>query len=163
MVYCFLCRGNMPFWTLLPVRWIVSIMLSFTLLWFSWELRINILWRSWDPDYQSPVTRALKNSTTMRWSLRNYGLIYLQVWHMHVNSMSTFTKKHWTVLFMQCSSFAFTATITLTGADMWYKKLRETIDKQQQLSIWVSESKVRFLVLLILSLFLIKCIFLCSI
>lgn len=34
------------------------------------------------------------------------------------------------------------ATITLTSADMWYKKLRETIDKQQQMSIWVSESKV---------------------
>ncbi|EEC09898.1 tight junction protein tama, putative [Ixodes scapularis] len=35
----------------------------------------------------------------------------------------------------------FTSTVTLTSADMWYKKLRETIEKQQQLSIWVSESK----------------------
>ncbi|KFM71564.1 Tight junction protein ZO-1, partial [Stegodyphus mimosarum] len=38
-------------------------------------------------------------------------------------------------------SHIFTATITLTSADMWYKKLRETIDKQQQQSIWISESK----------------------
>nr|XP_042910009.1 tight junction protein ZO-1 isoform X1 [Parasteatoda tepidariorum] len=38
-------------------------------------------------------------------------------------------------------SHIFTATITLTSADMWYKKLRETIDKQQQSSIWISESK----------------------
>ncbi|GBM98675.1 Tight junction protein ZO-1 [Araneus ventricosus] len=38
-------------------------------------------------------------------------------------------------------SHVFTATITLTSADMWYKKLRETIDKQQQQSIWISESK----------------------
>ena len=38
-------------------------------------------------------------------------------------------------------SHVFTATVTLTSADMWYKKLRETIDKQQQQTIWVSESK----------------------
>ncbi|XP_067132749.1 tight junction protein ZO-1-like [Centruroides vittatus] len=38
-------------------------------------------------------------------------------------------------------SHIFTAVITLTGADMWYKKLRDTIDKQQQQAIWVSESK----------------------
>lgn len=35
----------------------------------------------------------------------------------------------------------FTSTVALTGADMWYKKLRETLDKQQQLSIWCSENK----------------------
>ncbi|CAG2165528.1 unnamed protein product, partial [Oppiella nova] len=38
-------------------------------------------------------------------------------------------------------SHVFTATVTLTNADMWYKKLRETIDKQQQQSIWIAESK----------------------
>ncbi|XP_023220297.1 tight junction protein ZO-1-like [Centruroides sculpturatus] len=38
-------------------------------------------------------------------------------------------------------SHIFTAVITLSGADMWYKKLRDTIDKQQQQAIWVSESK----------------------
>ncbi len=38
-------------------------------------------------------------------------------------------------------SHVFTATITLTSADMWYKKLRETVEKQQQQSIWVAESK----------------------
>ncbi|XP_076356367.1 tight junction protein ZO-3-like isoform X3 [Tachypleus tridentatus] len=38
-------------------------------------------------------------------------------------------------------SHVFTATITLTGADMWYKKLRETIERQQQQAIWVSETK----------------------
>ncbi|XP_054162043.1 tight junction protein ZO-1-like isoform X2 [Oppia nitens] len=38
-------------------------------------------------------------------------------------------------------SHIFTASVTLTSADMWYKKLRETVDKQQQQSIWVSESK----------------------
>lgn len=38
-------------------------------------------------------------------------------------------------------SHVFTATITLTSADMWYKKLRETIEKQQQQNIWVAESK----------------------
>ena len=38
-------------------------------------------------------------------------------------------------------SHVFTATVTLTSADMWYKKLRETIDKQQQQSIWVAEAK----------------------
>ncbi|XP_077485428.1 tight junction protein 1-like [Amblyomma americanum] len=35
----------------------------------------------------------------------------------------------------------FTSIVALTGADMWYKKLRETLDKQQQLSIWCSENK----------------------
>ena len=38
-------------------------------------------------------------------------------------------------------SHVFTATITLTNADMWYKKLRETIEKQQQQNIWVAQSK----------------------
>lgn len=38
-------------------------------------------------------------------------------------------------------SHLFTSTVALTGADMWYKKLRETLDKQQQLAIWCSERK----------------------
>lgn len=36
----------------------------------------------------------------------------------------------------------FTSSITLTnGGDLWYKKLRETIDKQQAQNIWMSEFK----------------------
>lgn len=35
----------------------------------------------------------------------------------------------------------FTASIQLTGADMWYKKLRETIEKQQGMNIWAADSK----------------------
>lgn len=36
----------------------------------------------------------------------------------------------------------FTSSISLTsGGDLWYKKLREIIDKQQTQSIWVSEKK----------------------
>lgn len=36
----------------------------------------------------------------------------------------------------------FTSSISLTsGGDLWYKKLREIIDKQQTQSIWVSETK----------------------
>lgn len=42
-------------------------------------------------------------------------------------------EKHWPHI--------FTSTIALTQADMWYKKLRETIEKQQQQSIWLPESK----------------------
>ncbi|UYV79588.1 TJP2 [Cordylochernes scorpioides] len=38
-------------------------------------------------------------------------------------------------------SHIFTAIITLSSADMWYKKVRETIDKQQGSQIWMSESK----------------------
>lgn len=38
-------------------------------------------------------------------------------------------------------SHLFTSVITLTSAEMWYKKLRETIEKQQQISIWMSDSK----------------------
>lgn len=34
----------------------------------------------------------------------------------------------------------FTATINLTTADVWYKKLRETIEKQQLSNIWLSSS-----------------------
>lgn len=37
-------------------------------------------------------------------------------------------------------SSIFTATINLTTADVWYKKLRETIEKQQQSNIWVTSS-----------------------
>ncbi|XP_067130585.1 tight junction protein ZO-1-like isoform X2 [Centruroides vittatus] len=36
-------------------------------------------------------------------------------------------------------SHIFTATIALTNNDMWYQKLQEVIEKQQQQSIWVSE------------------------
>lgn len=42
-------------------------------------------------------------------------------------------EKHWPHI--------FTSTIALTQADMWYKKLRETIEKQQQQSIWLPDSK----------------------
>ncbi|RWS31853.1 tight junction protein ZO-1-like isoform X1 [Leptotrombidium deliense] len=38
-------------------------------------------------------------------------------------------------------SHIFTSTLTLTSADTWYKKLRETIERQQQLNIWIAESK----------------------
>ena len=38
-------------------------------------------------------------------------------------------------------SHLFTSVISLGSAEMWYKKLRETIEKQQQISIWVPESK----------------------
>lgn len=42
-------------------------------------------------------------------------------------------EKHW--------SHVFTSTIALTGADMWYKKLRETIERQQQQNIWIAVNK----------------------
>lgn len=61
---------------------------------------------------------------------------------MHINHVSVLS--YFNIINL-ISSFSLTATITLTSADMWYKKLRETIDKQQQQSIWVSESKVRIL------------------
>ncbi|XP_015793036.1 tight junction protein ZO-1 [Tetranychus urticae] len=35
----------------------------------------------------------------------------------------------------------FTSVINLGTAEMWYKKLRETIEKQQQINIWISDSK----------------------
>lgn len=36
----------------------------------------------------------------------------------------------------------FTSSITLTsGGDLWYKKLRETIEKQQSQTIWMADSK----------------------
>lgn len=37
-------------------------------------------------------------------------------------------------------SSLFTATIHLSTADVWYKKLRETIEKQQQSNIWTSSA-----------------------
>lgn len=42
-------------------------------------------------------------------------------------------EKHW--------SYLFTSTIALTGADMWWKKLRETIERQQQMNVWLSDGK----------------------
>ncbi|KAI1292645.1 Tight junction protein ZO-1 [Halotydeus destructor] len=38
-------------------------------------------------------------------------------------------------------SHVFTSNIALTSADLWYKKLREAIEKQQGQNIWVAESK----------------------
>ncbi|XP_053214787.1 tight junction protein ZO-1-like isoform X2 [Panonychus citri] len=38
-------------------------------------------------------------------------------------------------------SHLFTSVINLGTAEMWYKKLRETIEKQQQINIWISDSK----------------------
>lgn len=38
-------------------------------------------------------------------------------------------------------SHIFTATINLTTGDSWYKKLQETIDRQQKQPLWVSEAK----------------------
>ncbi|GFX29519.1 tight junction protein ZO-1 [Trichonephila clavipes] len=38
-------------------------------------------------------------------------------------------------------SHIFTAQISLTTTDSWYKKLQETIDRQQKQPLWVSEAK----------------------
>lgn len=34
------------------------------------------------------------------------------------------------------------ASISLSTGDSWYKKLQETIDRQQKQALWVSEAKV---------------------
>lgn len=39
-------------------------------------------------------------------------------------------------------SHVFTATISLAQPDMWYRKMKEIIDKQQTGPIWMSEAKV---------------------
>ena len=36
----------------------------------------------------------------------------------------------------------FTATITPTDADGWYRKVKELIDKQQAAPVWMAEAKV---------------------
>ena len=36
----------------------------------------------------------------------------------------------------------FIDTIDLTNGELWYKKLKETIDKAQQQPVWMSETKV---------------------
>lgn len=38
-------------------------------------------------------------------------------------------------------SHIFTASISLSTGDSWYKKLQETIDRQQKQALWVSEAK----------------------
>lgn len=38
-------------------------------------------------------------------------------------------------------SHVFTATIALTNADMWYKKLREIIERQQSQNSWITDGK----------------------
>lgn len=38
----------------------------------------------------------------------------------------------------------FSAVITLTTPEAWYRKLRELIDRQQQGSLWMSQTKVLF-------------------
>lgn len=37
----------------------------------------------------------------------------------------------------------FSAVITLNAPEAWYRKLRELIDRQQQGSLWMSQTKVR--------------------
>ena len=44
-------------------------------------------------------------------------------------------------------SHVFSTSISLNEADVWYRKCRETIDKQQSGAVWMSETKVRFLVM----------------
>lgn len=54
-------------------------------------------------------------------------------------------------LFEQCQkldrvwSHVFSTSIALNDPDSWYRKCRETIDKQQAGAVWMSETKVRFL------------------
>ncbi|KAI5747103.1 hypothetical protein M8J77_011004 [Diaphorina citri] len=38
-------------------------------------------------------------------------------------------------------SHVFTGTITLSGVDVWYRKTRELIEKQQSSPVWISETK----------------------
>lgn len=37
----------------------------------------------------------------------------------------------------------FSAVITLNAPEAWYRKLRELIDRQQQGSLWMSQTKVQ--------------------
>jgi tight junction protein 1 len=52
-------------------------------------------------------------------------------------------------LFEQCQKLekvwghTFSCSITLTSPESWYRKVRELIDKQQSAPVWMSESKVR--------------------
>lgn len=39
-------------------------------------------------------------------------------------------------------SHVFTATISLTQPEAWFRKIREIIDKQQSGPLWMSETKV---------------------
>lgn len=43
-------------------------------------------------------------------------------------------------------SHIFSAMITLTTPEAWYRKLRELIDRQQQGLLWMSQTKVRKLI-----------------
>lgn len=39
-------------------------------------------------------------------------------------------------------SHVFCGSVTLSGPDSWYRKLRELIEKYQSSPVWISESKV---------------------
>lgn len=39
-------------------------------------------------------------------------------------------------------SHVFCGSVTLSGPDSWYRKLRELIEKHQSSPVWISESKV---------------------
>ena len=45
----------------------------------------------------------------------------------------------------------FSAVITLTTPEAWYRKLRELIDRQQQGLLWMSQTKVRVLINFLIS------------
>lgn len=53
-------------------------------------------------------------------------------------------------LFEQCQkldrvwSHVFSTSISLNDTESWYRKVRETVDKQQAGAVWMSETKVRF-------------------
>lgn len=45
-------------------------------------------------------------------------------------------------------SHVFSTTIALNDPDSWYRKVRETIEKQQAGAVWMSETKVRILLII---------------
>ena len=44
-------------------------------------------------------------------------------------------------------SHTFTATVSLTQPDTWYRKVKEIVEKQQIGPLWMSETKVSYFVI----------------
>lgn len=157
----------MHFWTLHQTPLIVLIMPNFIQLSSFWKLIPNRSSKKCELVFQSKI-RKIKSWLLVIEKFINYLFIYLKKnkllgqeiklklkntklkQNLHFRSAHKSSKK----LLEQCQKLdkiwghTFSAVITLTTPESWYRKLRELIDRQQQGPLWMSQTKVIYNLLL---------------
>ena len=108
-----------------------------------------MLWKSYEPDGQETHRKVPENFTTKLLKLEKmYSHLFSSEWspiNWKWTKLSQFYYQEIKTINSICVNeikFRITATIPLTSGEIWYKKLKETVENAQMQPVWMSETKV---------------------